>query len=140
MRSPAIVRSHIARGLLLAAVACLGLVARPALGSVIAGNLITFAVCLPLALGPDTPSGSARDWLIIAYLGVFQIALAYVWMTRGVRSLPAFEVSLLLLLEPVLNPIWTWLVHGERPGSASLAGCAVILAATAARTLRTRVG
>jgi DME family drug/metabolite transporter len=47
---------------------------------------------------------------------------------------PAFEASLLLLLEPVLNPIWAWLVHGERPGGWSLLGGAVILAATTARS------
>ena len=40
----------------------------------------------------------------------------------------AFEASLLLLLEPVLNPIWAWMVHGERPGVWSIAGAAVILA------------
>ena len=42
----------------------------------------------------------------------------------------AFEASLLLLLEPVLNPIWAWLVHGERPGAGSLAGGSVIIFAT----------
>jgi drug/metabolite transporter (DMT)-like permease len=46
-------------------------------------------------------------------------------------SVSAFEASLLLLLEPVLNPIWTWLVHGEKPGVWSIAGAAVILLATA---------
>ena len=50
------------------------------------------------------------------------------------RRVPAFEASLLLLLEPVLNPVWAWLVHGERPGAWSLAGGALILAATAVKT------
>jgi hypothetical protein len=35
----------------------------------------------------------------------------------------------------VLNPIWTWLVHGERVGAATLAGGAIVLAATAAKTM-----
>ncbi len=61
------------------------------------------------------------DWLILRYLGVFQIALAYFLMTRAMRCVPAFEASLLLLLEPVLNPIWTWLVYRERPGNLALA-------------------
>ena len=47
----------------------------------------------------------------------------------------AFEASLLLLLEPVLNPIWTWLVHGERPGVWSIAGAAVILVATVVKSV-----
>lgn len=92
------------------------------------GSLITAAFCAPFAfpLGPSRPA----DWLILGYLGVFQIALAYVCLTRGVERVPAFEGALLLLLEPVLNPIWAWLVHGERPGPWSLTGGGIILAAT----------
>jgi drug/metabolite transporter (DMT)-like permease len=102
-------------------------------GAVIAGNLIACLFCLPFAL-PAT-GAEMIDWTIIFYLGVFQIGLAYVCMTFAVRGLPALEASLLLLLEPVLNSIWAWLIHGERPGPCSLAGCAVILAATLLRTL-----
>lgn len=108
----------------------------PAGAAVIAGNLITCLVCLPLAL-PVAKSGPG-DWAVILYLGLFQIGLAYVCLTRGVRGLPALEASLLLLLEPVLNAVWAWLVHAERPGPWSLAGCGVILAATLLRTLRGR--
>jgi drug/metabolite transporter, DME family len=39
-----------------------------------------------------------------------------------------------MLLEPVLNPVWTWLVHGERVGPTTLAGGALVLGATAMRT------
>ena len=49
-----------------------------------------------------------------------------------------FVYALLLLLEPVLNSIWAWLAHAERPGPWSLAGCAIILVATLVRTLRGR--
>jgi drug/metabolite transporter (DMT)-like permease len=102
--------------------------------AVVAGNLMACLACLPLAL-PVT-SSRPTDWLLVAYLGLFQIGLAYVWMTRGVRRVPALEASLLLLLEPVLSVFWAWLVHGERPGPWSLAGCSIILVATVARTLR----
>ncbi len=96
------------------------------------GNIIACLVCLPMAL----PVASSRpaDWLVIAYLGVFQIALAYVFLIRGLRHVPALEASLLLLLEPVLNPIWAWMAHGERPGSWSIAGGLLILAATVAKS------
>ena len=73
-------------------------------------------------------------WLLVVYLGVFQIGLAYVWVTDAVRHLPAFEMSLLLLLEPVLNPIWTWLIWKEYPGTLVLLGGAVIVAATAIKS------
>jgi drug/metabolite transporter (DMT)-like permease len=55
-----------------------------------------------------------------------------------VRSVGALEVSLLLLLEPVLSPVWAWLVHGEQPGSLAIAGGLVIVAATALYTWRGR--
>ena len=54
------------------------------------------------------------------------------------QRVPALEVSMLLILEPVLNAVWAWLVHGETPGPWSFAGCAVILAATIGITLRQR--
>ncbi len=111
----------------------LGRSASGASAAVVAGNVLACAVALPLAL--PLAGGRPIDWTIVAYLGLFQIGLAYVFMTRGVRGVPAFEVSLLLLLEPVLNVLWTWLVHGERPGPWSAAGCAIILAATLARAL-----
>jgi drug/metabolite transporter, DME family len=96
------------------------------------GNLIASLGCLPMAL----PIVSSRpvDWVMIAGLGVFQIGLAYVFLIRGLGHVTALEASLLLLLEPVLNPIWAWLVHGERPGSWSLAGGAIILLATLAKS------
>ena len=105
----------------------------PVLGVVVMGNALACLVCLPLAL--PLAGGDAADWLVVAYLGAFQVALAFVWMARGLRRLPALEVSLLLLLEPVLSTGWAWLVLGERPGNLALLGCALILAATLVRTL-----
>ncbi|HEX3553736.1 MAG TPA: EamA family transporter [Thermoanaerobaculia bacterium] len=92
------------------------------------GNLFAALGCLPLAL--PVVSSQPMDWAILSYLGVFQIAIAYLFLLRGLEKVRAFEASLLLLLEPVLNPIWAWLVHGERPGAGSLAGGGVILLAT----------
>jgi drug/metabolite transporter (DMT)-like permease len=100
--------------------------------SVIAGNVLAFAFCVPFAL-PAAPRPT--DVAVVAYLGLFQIGLAYLFLARGVRGVGALEASLLLLLEPVLNPLGAWLVHGERPGPWALAGCVVILVATLARAL-----
>ena len=78
--------------------------------------------------------GRAVDVALVAYLGVFQIGLAYVFMTRAVRSLPALESGLLLLLEPVLNTLWAWLGHGEVPSTGARLGALVIVAAMALHT------
>ncbi len=105
-----------------------------ALASVVAGNLIACAVALPMAL----PAHGARaaDWGIMIYLGVFQVGLSYVLLSRALRHLPAFEATTLLLLEPVLNPVWAWLIGGERPAAWSLAGGGLILTATFVHTWR----
>lgn len=96
------------------------------------GNIFAALLCLPLALPLAAPRPT--DWALVAFLGVFQIAIAYLFLIRGLVRVRAFEASLLLLLEPVLNPIWAWLVHGERPGVWSIAGAAVILVATAMKS------
>jgi DME family drug/metabolite transporter len=83
------------------------------LAAVIFGNLCAFAGCLPLAL-PARRMAFA-DVAVLVYLGVFQVALAYIALARSIRSVPALEAAVLLLIEPVFNPVWSWLVHGERP-------------------------
>jgi len=105
----------------------------PADSAVLVGNVMVVLFCLPLAL--PVRAAQPIDWLVVVYLGVFQLALAYVFMTRGMRHLPALEVALILLLEPVLSGVWAWLLHGEQPAPPSMAGYALILGAIASRAL-----
>jgi DME family drug/metabolite transporter len=104
-----------------------------ALTAVVAGNAFACLGALPVAW--PLPPAPAPEWATLIYLGVFQIGLAYIFLTNAVRQLPALEVSLLLLIEPVLNPVWTWLIRGEDPGRWTIAGGAVIVAATAVKTV-----
>jgi drug/metabolite transporter (DMT)-like permease len=96
------------------------------------GNVVAAAVALPMwAAGP---APGARDLALLLYLGVFQLGSAYALFARGVQHTPAVEASLLVLLEPVLNPIWAFFLAGERPGPWAIAGGAIVLGATAVRT------
>lgn len=101
----------------------------------LAGNLIAFVACTPFATA-QIGNANGTDWLLVTYLGLVQIALAYMFLTRGVRHVNAVEVSLLLLVEPALNPIWSWWFHGETIGVLTLIGGAVILGVTAILALR----
>lgn len=105
-----------------------------AIGATVWGNVIVFAVCL----GPAWPlsAGTPTDWLWVLYLGIFQIGLAYVFLTRGVRLVPALPAALLLLVEPVLNTLWAWWLHGEVPGAWARAGAGVIFVATLVHAIR----
>ena len=102
------------------------------------GNLLAFLVALPLALGAahTANSFSAANVAVILYLGVAQVGLAYFCLTRAMRHVTAFEATAVLLLEPALNPVWVWLVHGEKPGVWALSGGALILSATLFNTWR----
>lgn len=99
----------------------------PAMSAVAVGNLLACLVALPFGF-PLGRSG-AGDWLAVAFLGIVQIGVAYLLMSRAVRALPAFEASVLLLIEPALNPFWAWLVQGEVPGGWALGGGVLILGA-----------
>jgi drug/metabolite transporter (DMT)-like permease len=100
-----------------------------ALPMVVAGNLIVFFVSLPQALPMVHVDGLSVA--VVLYLGCFQVAFAYWLLTRGVRHVPALQSSLILLLEPVSNPVWSWLIHGERMDAWSLAGAGFVVAGVA---------
>jgi len=103
------------------------------LATVAFGNIIAFLWGLPFAL--PVLSATPMDWMVMLYLGAIQIGLAYACLTRGLRQVPALEASLLLMVEPVLNPVWAWLVHGERPSHWALLGGALIIGATTAQAV-----
>jgi drug/metabolite transporter, DME family len=98
------------------------------IAAVVSGNITAFLVSLPMAL-PFGPHGLG-DWVIVGYLGIFQIGVAYVFVTNAIQRIPALEASVILLLEPALNPLWAWVVQGETPGAWALLGGAIILSAT----------
>jgi drug/metabolite transporter (DMT)-like permease len=106
--------------------------------TVVAGNIFTFVVCGVAMLA--TPGGFTRgtgaDWLVVAALGSVQVAVAYIFYARGMRDIPATRTTLIGMIEPILNPIWVFLVFpAEKPGPWALLGGAVILAGVAYQAL-----
>jgi drug/metabolite transporter (DMT)-like permease len=91
----------------------------------IAGNAIAFVACLPLAI--QGPAVNLESGAVIAWLGLFQVGLGYVCLTRSIRHVRAVDAATLLLIEPVLNPIWAWLIHSETPSGMALGGGAIIM-------------
>ena len=102
--------------------------------SVIYGNLLVVIICAPAGLRA-LGSINMPDALSVVYLGVVQIGVAYtlftLGMARGIRSLDAGIVG---YIEPVLNPVWVFLVIGERPSNWALIGGAIIVGAVAVHT------
>jgi len=93
---------------------------------------LTALVALPLAEPLET---APRDLALLAFFGIGQFGAGFLLFMAGARLIPAAQSSLIGMLETVLGPLWVWLVLNERPGAASLAGGALILAAILANTL-----
>ena len=72
---------------------------------------------------------------LIAVMGAVQLSLGMILFTRGSRTVPAAQLSVLVLIEPILGPLWAWLVVAEAPAAATLIGGAVILSAVAVQVL-----
>ncbi len=90
------------------------------------GGLV--AVPLSLILGAEPNSLIGADLLLLLLQGGLILPLSFTLITIGSRYLPAAEVSLILLLETLLGPLWVWLLVGEEPGTLSLsAGIFVLL-------------
>ena len=90
------------------------------------GALISAGLTLPLAW---PFSASAHDLLLLAGLGLFQLALPCLLVVRLAQVLPAAELALLGLMEVVLGVLWAWLLAGEAPSPATLSGGVMVLAA-----------
>jgi len=104
-----------------------------AMPSMTLGNLMAAAGTAPFAGALLHLSTTGVG--VLLYLGVVQLGIAYWLFARGARHVPAAEASLILMLEPVCNPLWVVLGTGERPGPWSLAGGAVVIAAVVLRTV-----
>jgi drug/metabolite transporter (DMT)-like permease len=104
---------------------------------VFVNNAGTALLLIPMVLASGAPMipVTALAWVLL--VGVVQLAMPYWLFQNGLRRVPAVEASLLIVLEPVLNPIWVWLAVGERPEQSTLVGGAFILLAMVIEALRT---
>jgi len=94
--------------------------------AVFVGAVISAAVTLPLAWPMKATN---HDLGLLAYLGVFQLAIPCVLSVVCARVLQAPEISLLALLEVVFGILLAWVGAGERPAQAVLMGGALVIGA-----------
>jgi drug/metabolite transporter, DME family len=66
---------------------------------------------------------------LLALMALLQLAIPLIWYTKGARSVPAVTLSLIAMLDAVLNPLWPWLVVNEVPESAAFIGGGIIIVA-----------
>jgi len=96
--------------------------------AIILAHLISTAVCLPFFFSAR-PTLTLGSTAAILALGIVQIGIASLLFAYAIRRITAVQTMLTAMVEPVLNPVWVFLVTGEIPGASVLTGGAVILGA-----------
>lgn len=104
------------------------------IGSVFLGNILAFLIGLPFMLHS---SPGAAGWLGLILLGAFQLGCSYILYAEALKYVTALEGILIPIIEPVLNPVWVFLLLGERPGKWAVAGGIIVLISITLRCLQT---
>ena len=93
--------------------------------SVLLGNLIAAAVGMPFLFRSEIPP--VEEIGLLLALGVLQLGVSYLLYSRAIKHVEAFQAVLVTMLEPILNPVWVFLLHGERPSQWAIAGGILVL-------------
>ena len=102
------------------------------LETVLLGDFFTGLIGLPFMF--ESMPG-ALSWLGLLFLGVVQLGLSYILYSEAIKHVTALEAILIPGIEPILNPIWVFLMLGEAPGKWALVGGFVVLVSVAVRSL-----
>ena len=103
------------------------------------GGAIGTAVSFSVSIG--TGVGLAIPWIEAMWctlLGVVQLGLGSVLFALAAQGVPAVQLTLFALGEPLLAPVWVWLMLGDVPTMTTLLGGAVLLAALALQVSASR--
>jgi drug/metabolite transporter (DMT)-like permease len=96
-------------------------------------HLLGGLILLPFVLVLAPPDLTAAQWTTLVLFGAVQMGLPYFLVARGMRSVSPQEVGTITLIEPLLNPLWAYLISDEVPSPWTLVGGSFILAALAWR-------
>ncbi len=99
--------------------------------SIFYGNVLIGIICLPSLFSIE--QFTLPDFGMIAFLGIFQIGLAYAIFSYGLKRVYAIEASLISMIEPVLNPVWVFIWYGEVPAYFAIVGGIIIVSAISLR-------
>ncbi len=102
------------------------------LPSIFVGNILIPIICFS---GVDDFSITTKDFLMISYLGIVQIGFAYSIFTYAIKRIEGVEAGLIAMIEPVMNPVWVYLGHGEKPSFFAVIGGLIILMTIVVRTI-----
>ena len=101
--------------------------------AICAGGFLSFVAAGSLGFAAGQPAGGfgvpLREVALLCAMGFLQLAIPLICYARGARSVPAVTLTLIVMLDAILNPLWPWLFLGETPGTAAFIGGGVIIGA-----------
>jgi len=95
----------------------------------IIGSFLSFLCCLPFLFVDENLAITAPSVSAMLFLGLFQYSLAYYLFAKGVKMTEPVAASIILMVEPIMNPVWVFLALGEAPGPRAIAGFVLVVAA-----------
>lgn len=101
--------------------------------AICAGGFATFLIAGGLGFLAGHPGGGfdvePRELLLLMVMGPLQLSIPLILYAKGAKSVPAITLSLIVMLDAVINPFWPWLFVGEKPEASALVGGSIIIAA-----------
>ena len=101
--------------------------------SIFYGNIIVVLITLYSIFQIESLSFS--NFIMVSYLGIFQVGIAYIVFAYGLKRVLAVEASLISMIEPVLNPVWVLIGYGEFPSVTAIFGGVIILLTVSIRAV-----
>lgn len=98
----------------------------------IIGCGMTFLCCLPFVFTDRSFVITPVSLGAMLFLGLFQYSLGNILFAWGVKKTEPTAASIILTMEPIMSPVWVFLVQGEAPGINGILGLALVVFAVAA--------
>jgi drug/metabolite transporter (DMT)-like permease len=93
-------------------------------------NLLTaaFVFILPSTAIADIGTISGTNWLLLLFLGTFQLGAGYSLYNIGLKHVLPHKASMIAIWEMILGPVWCLIFLGEVPAVMVVVGFMLILA------------
>jgi drug/metabolite transporter (DMT)-like permease len=102
---------------------------------IVVNHAVTAAVLLPFVVSRPEYIPTWPQLGVLTAFGTLQMGIPYFLFARAVRVLPGHEAAGIVLLEPILTPLWVWLAWNDVPSWWTGVGAAFILAGLLVRYL-----
>lgn len=100
------------------------------------GNILAFVVAVPFMGDITFTTGNVVSILM---LGIFQMGFAYILYSKAIKHVSALEAVLIPIIEPLLNPVWVFIIQGETPSMYAIVGGIIVVGGVTLRSLSNKL-